>query len=363
MKSNYFEAIAILIGTVVGAGILGIPYVIAKAGFLTGIVTIILVGLAIMIINYFYGEITLKIKGKHQLTGYANILLGKWAKRIATFSLIFGIYGAMIAYLIGEGQALSSIFQGNPLIYSLIFFVFMSTIVFIGIKAVGHSELLLVTIVLLIIFLISLFSLTNIKLDNLLFFNPYYLAIPYGVILFAFLGASAIPEMRIELSRQKNKLLKAITIGSLVPIVVYIIFSSVVVGVCGGATTEIATACLGDSIGYKMIIFGNLFAVFAMATSSIALALALKQMYWFDYKLNKHLAWGLTVFIPLIVFLLGMQSFIKTIAITGSVAGGVDGILITLMYWKINKSKKSLILGTILVLMFTAGLIYTILNI
>jgi len=363
MKSNYFEAIATLIGTVIGAGILGIPFVIAKAGFITGTITIILIGLAVLAMNYFYGVVILNVKGKHQLTGYARILLGKWAKRIAAFSLIFGIYGAMIAYLIGEGRALSNIFSGNPLIFSLLFFIFVSIIVFIGIKAVANSELFMVVIVLFIVLLISVLSFTKINVTNLVMFNPLYLALPYGVVLFAFLGASAIPEMKIELGRQKNKLLKAIVIGSLIPIAVYIIFSLIVVGVCGGNTSEIATTCLGEHIGSHMIIFGNLFAVFAMATSSIALALALKQMYWFDFKLNKNLAWALTMFIPLIIFLLGMHSFIKTIAITGSVAGGVDGILITLMYWKIKKSKKTLILGTILVLMFVGGLIYTILQI
>ena len=41
MKRKEYEAIALLVGTIIGAGILGIPYVVARAGFWTGIVNIV----------------------------------------------------------------------------------------------------------------------------------------------------------------------------------------------------------------------------------------------------------------------------------------------------------------------------------
>ena len=37
MEKRFLEAVAVLIGIVIGAGVLGIPYVVAKAGFLTGL--------------------------------------------------------------------------------------------------------------------------------------------------------------------------------------------------------------------------------------------------------------------------------------------------------------------------------------
>ena len=37
MKLDFWEAVATVVGTIIGAGIFGIPYVVAKAGFLTGI--------------------------------------------------------------------------------------------------------------------------------------------------------------------------------------------------------------------------------------------------------------------------------------------------------------------------------------
>lgn len=57
---------------VIGAGILGIPYVVAKAGFLTGLLDLIIIGLAVLVLNLYVGEIMLRTKEDHQLTGYAE---------------------------------------------------------------------------------------------------------------------------------------------------------------------------------------------------------------------------------------------------------------------------------------------------
>ena len=79
MKINkpFLEAVATLIGTMVGAGVLGIPYVFARAGFVTGLIDLIILGTAIVFIYLYLGEVVLRTKGNHQLTGYAEKYLGK----------------------------------------------------------------------------------------------------------------------------------------------------------------------------------------------------------------------------------------------------------------------------------------------
>ena len=298
-QEGYFEAIAVLVGTVIGAGVLGIPYVIAKSGFITGAVMIVIIGLAIMITNLCLGEVVLRTPGNHQLTGYAEKYLGKAGKKLMTFTMIFGIYGALIAYIIGEGVALSEIFSITSRQASLLFFAFMAFVIFVGLKMIKKLELILSFIVLSIVLLISAFSFNWIDLTNLATFNIRNIFIPYGVILFSFLGAAAVPEMKEILVKQRKKLKKAIIIGSIIPFVAYLIFALVVVGVTGLNTTQIATIGLGNLIGNYMIIFGNLFAIFAMGTSFLTLGLALKEMYNYDYNLSKTKAWLLTCFVPL----------------------------------------------------------------
>jgi tyrosine-specific transport protein len=368
MEKHTLRAAALLCGTVIGAGVLGIPYVIAKAGFLTGLLTILILGIAILTLNLFFGEIVLRTPGRHQIPGYAEKYLGKWGKRVMLFSMFAGIYGALIAYLIGEGESLSAIFGFSPLIFSLIFFIISSILIFLGLKTIVKYELVFSTLILILIIAISAFSIFSGKfnLANLATFNLKNILIPYGVILFAFVGAAAIPEMKECIIKERKKLKKAIIIGSVVPLIFYLIFAFAVVGVTGLNTTEVATIGLGSVLGPSILIFGNIFAIFAMFTSFLTLGLAMKQIYMYDYKIKPILSWALTVFVPLIIFLVGAKSFIKVIGITGAFAGGMDGILIVLMFWRARKLGqrqpeyklgKKHVIGLFLILVFIIGIV------
>jgi len=364
---NYYQAIAILIGTVIGAGVLGIPKIIADLGLVAGIIEILLLGGLVLITNLFLGEIVLSFKTCNQLTGYAEKILGKKGKTAMAISMIGGIYGALLAYIIVEGRVLGAIFNINPFLVSIVFFMAAAIAVYLGISFIKSSELIMSSIILGIILLLAILSLPFISLTNITPFNIIGILPAYGVILFAFLGAAAIPEMRICLAKQKQKLKSAIIIGSIIPFIIYAIFAIVVVLVTGLSTTEVATIGLGETIGLHMVLLGNLFAAFAMATSFLVLGLALKDMYHLDYKINHFVSWLLACFPSFILFIVGIRSFTKTIGITGAVAGGLEGFLIVFMHWKLKakrkpeyKITKSILLGLIIMTVYIIGAVYSI---
>ncbi|MBD3354544.1 GerAB/ArcD/ProY family transporter [Candidatus Woesearchaeota archaeon] len=341
---KFWIAVATLVGTIIGAGILGLPYVIAQAGFWTGVLDIILLGSIVLLLYLYLGEVVLRTKGLHQLPGYAEKYLGKLGKKLMVFAMFFGNYGALIAYIIGVGSATAAIFGGfsmfglSPsLFYSLIFFIVVAFIILVGLKAVGNSELLMLPLIIGIVLFIAAASFGKIDIINLTSFNIFKILIPYGVILFAFLGASSIPVLREQLVNNEKQIKKAIFIGVLIPIISYLIFAVAVVGVTGSSTTEVATIGLGESIGMYMILIGNFLAIITMTTSFLTLGLALKESYNYDYKLNQNIAWALTCFPPLIIALSGFTTFVKIIGLSGVIAGGLEGVLITLMALKAKK--------------------------
>ncbi|MEK6973954.1 MAG: aromatic amino acid transport family protein [Nanoarchaeota archaeon] len=338
MSRSLLEAIATLTGTTIGAGILALPYVVQKAGFLTGLLDFFIIGLSILFINLAMGEVALRTKENHQLTGYANKYLGKKGKLIALLVMIFGIYGALTAYIIGEGKALAALFGGNELLYSFLFFLIASSIVFIGIRIVKKFELVLASVSVLLIMLIIAMSIGKVNLDNLEQFDIKNLLIPYGVIFFAFLAIPAIPEMKEELSRNKKDLKKAIIIGTSIPFIAYILFTFAIIGAAGLNTSEIATLNLEKAINNKVaVFFGFLLPIFSMSTAFLSLALALKEMYMYDLRLNKNVALILTVLVPLIVVLLGVTDFIKILSVVGALVAGVDGFLVIAIWRKAKK--------------------------
>jgi len=309
---------------------------------------------------YLYLErITRKTKGHHQLTGYAEIYLGKKGKTLMWLSMLIGIYGAITAYYIGISKSLSALFGGPLLIYGSLIFIITTILIYKGINTIKNYELYFGTITVTIIILISILLIPNINLNNLATINLSSIFAPYGVILFAFLGAAAIPEMKEELKRNKKMLRKAIIMGGLIPLLIYIIFSFAVIGTTGLETTQVATIGLGEKVGFHMVWLGNLFAIFAMSTSFVVLGLALRHVFNYDYNISKKFSTTLACLIPFLLFLIlkNWAGFANVINVTGVFAGGLEGVLIMLMYWNFNK-KANKIPGLLLIALFITGAIF-----
>jgi amino acid permease len=332
--ASYWSGVATYTGTVIGAGILAIPFVVQQAGFWNGILLVGVIGLIMMLVNLMLGEMLLRTKGRHQLTGIAEKYLGPWGKHLMAISLFVGAYGALIAYIIGQGAALSAIFGGSPFIWSSIFFVIMSAILLAGINGLLKSENILSSIKGVLFIVILAVLLFNMNTNSFNGFRISSMFLPFGAVIFAFLGTAAIPEVTAELQRNKKVVKKALMIGSLIPIFAYALFAAGVIGVTGASTTQVATVGIGRLLGRAATILFNGFAALGMATAYLGLSFAVRDSLKFDYDMKKSLAWFLAIIVPITAILLGATSFIGVIEVAGALGGGLAGVLIILMHGK-----------------------------
>ena len=174
----------------------------------------------------------------------------------------------------------------------------------------------------------------DINITNLYTFNVANIFLPFGVVLFAILSFSAIPEIRIILNKDKKLMKKSIITSVIVCTVFYTLFTFVVVGFKGVETPEIATLALG-----KVFV---LLGIFTMFTSYLAIGGALQQNFMFDDRMKKTKAWFLSSVGPIILFLITQLSdyfsFTRLLSIGGVVSGGLTGILILFM---VRNAKKN----------------------
>lgn len=335
IQGRSFKAIAILVGTTIGAGIFGIPLVISKIGFLPGVLYLFILGCLTLLLNLVYGEIILRTPGDHQLTGYAKIYLGKMGGKIATLALFISLYGALLAYLIKIGEFLSLI-SGiqNPTLFSFLFFIFVTIAIFFGLRAVSFLEGLIVFFLLGLIFLIAILGFEKIDLLNFSGANLAFLFLPYGVILFALTGSPVIPEMEEILRKEHQQLKKTIIIGSLIPLFVYILFATVIIGICGNLTSDDAISGLVLFLPSWIVDLGAILGILSMGSSYLALGYVLREVWYRDFKFSKTFSPFLACFPSLILFLLGAKSFIGVLGITGAVSGGLTGIVVVSIFEK-----------------------------
>jgi len=286
-----------------------------------------------ILLNLMYGEVVLRAKGDHQLTGYSQIYFGSWGKLIAMLSLIIGLYGALLAYLIQIGRFAAELATvGNPLVWSIIFFVFASVAVLRGVRFIAELEIFLAMGFAVLLLVLFGGALPKIDLINYASFRPQNILAPFGVLLFALTGASVIPEVEEVLRRSHSKLKRAILYGSVVPLAIYLLFATTVIGVSGAMTSEDAITGLIGILPRGVIAGGALLGILTMGSSFLTLAYILREVWYRDYHIVRPLAWGLAVFPPLILFALGLSSFFRVLQFTGALTGGMTGILISALY-------------------------------
>ncbi len=329
MKRDVFYAVMIIIGTCIGAGFLGIPYVAAKTNFFIALLELILIGALILIINLMLGKIAIKTKENHQLSGYAMKYLGKKGYYLMQFSMLVGIYSAIIAYLIGIGKSLSILTSYDYFTLSIATGIITAIILKGNLSAVKSFEKWANLLILTIILILTFSFLNKIDYQNFLIINSKNVFLPFGVILFAMLSFAAIPQAKIILKNKKD-LKKAIIIGTIIPIIFYALFTFIVVGYLGPNTPQVSTLALGKA----SIILG----ILTMLTSYIALGNALQEEFVFDEKINKRTSWLLVTSIPVAVFilmnLLKIDSFAYVLSVGGNVSGILTIVLIIAMYMK-----------------------------
>ena len=366
------KAIAIMVGAIVGAGVLGLPYVFAQAGYLIGLVTLLIVGGVILLEFLLVAQLAVETPGKHQLVGLAKRYLGNKGKMLMQIVIFLAIWGALLAYTVGSGDVFSSFFTtqaiyGIPLkiIFSLVFLFTLSIPIYFGLKATENVELPLVIFLITLIIAMCAFAINRVDIANFQTINLANSFLPYGIILFAISGSMVIPEVKQALKGNAKLIKTTVLIGGITPLALYLFFTTVVVGVVGDKASEVATIAFGQLTNPIVIVIGNIFAIFAMATSFIVLGLVLKDTFIQDLKIKNNQAYLMTISVPLVMMFFA-KSFAQILGVTGAFSIGFGGILVGVMALKARKykSKKGLDIKNtpapyLVIIVFAIGIILT----
>ncbi|MBI2574081.1 MAG: hypothetical protein HYV78_01665 [Candidatus Wildermuthbacteria bacterium] len=334
MNSSFALGLSTLLGTIIGAGIFALPYVVSKSGAASGIFYLLFLGAVMALLHLCFGEICLRTAEKHRLIGYAQKYIGFSGKVLVTISTLAGTIGALLAYIILGGafleMLLSRVLPLSGYAFSLLFWGALSFFVFQSIRAVAKAELVMNAVLFAAVVLLLAFTLPKADISNFSLFNANYLFLPFGVMLFSLSGGSAIPEIAelLKSGRDKKSLFKLIALGFGIVVALYALFTFGVVGVSGENTTKDALEGLRASLGDGVVAVGALFGLLAVATSYLILGDYLKNSFVRDYRYPPLVSGIVAVGIPLALFAYGFQEFISVIGVAGTVMGVLEGATI-----------------------------------
>lgn len=372
MLSRSAQATLLLLGTIVGVGMFGIPFVFVQAGFLTGAFGLAVVAAIAVVVHLAYAKVVLHTPSLHRLPGYVGLYLGSGAEWAARLSHFLGLGGALLAYLVLGGSFLGSLIAGvypaAPAWWGpFAFYLLGVAIIFWDIRFESLANAVLTIGLILAVVILAFSLLPRISSWPLGSFQFGRLAQPYGVLLFAMAGAAVIPDMMRTLAKNDwRKVGKVVVGGTLLPAALYLIFAFFVVGASGTETTPDAIGGLAAKFGEGYLMAGAVIGFLATITSFVPLGLTLKGMLVSDLGIKPQPAWLVTALVPAVLYLLGFHDFIAIISVVGAVAIGVDSVFILLLEREAMQKHRAggfrfALRGGIrflLILIFVAGIIY-----
>jgi tyrosine-specific transport protein len=356
---NYTQLIGgilLVSGTTIGAAMLALPVITGFAGFIPSVILLMFFWLYMTFTAFLMLEVNLWMEQQANLVSMAKKTLGKWGEVVSWITYLFLLYSLTTAYVAGSGPIVIDIvglltgywipsWTGSiPLLLIFGFFVYKGT------KSVDYVNRFLMLGLVLAYGILTIFITPHVNTHLLSHDKPKFLLIAVSIVATSFGFHIIIPSLTAYFERDARRIRQAILIGSIIPLVVYIVWEMLCLGIIplegkyglieGYAQGVNGAHLLSEILGTTFIAqVARIFAFFAIVTSFLGVSLSLTDFLADGLKIKKNrtgrlLLYVMVFFPPLVFTLTNPRAFLSALEYAG--AYGVVillGLMPALMVW------------------------------
>ncbi len=359
MRSRLFGGTLLVIGTSIGGGMLALPIVTAGAGIFYSVLSLIGCWLLMTLGALLILEVNLRLPEGSHMVSMARETLGLPGQIIAWVTFLFLLYTLLAAYISGGGDLIYGLLHEAHIelprsLTTCLFTLVFGGVIYSGIRAVDYVNRGL------------MFAKLGTYLILIIIITPYiqipkwsggeWLALPQSVMVLitSFGFATILPSLRDYFKSDVNELRQLIFMGSLIPLVAYIIWIAAIDGVIERfeliklMTSSHATSGLSETLRHSIHhgwinAFFNFFSSICMLTAFLGVSLGLFDFLSDGLKLKKNGRQGwlilcLTFTPALVIVLLYPGIYIQALNYAGISCVILLLILPILMAWQGRKN-------------------------
>ena len=360
MNSKLLGGILLVVGTTIGAGMLALPVATAQLGFWGSSILLIACWAVMTTCAFLFLEVNLWLPANSNVISMAEVTLGKVGQSITWIVYLLLLYSILSAYIAGGGDLLHYLLTTSNVKISvpqadILFTVLFGFIVYCGIRSVDYVNRGLMFgklgALLLLIFLIFPFvSSTNLNSGE---FKYVFSPTSISVTVVAFACLIIIPSLRSYFGDDIKSLKKAILIGTLIPLVCYILWNMVIMGVIPLEGTPGLKALLNSSSSNSGLVaaltsllqkdtitlLAKFFTSICVATSFLSASLSLSDFLSDGLRISKKgygniIVFGATFIPPVLIVLFYPNAFFFFLQYAGVWCFILMILLPPLMVWR-----------------------------
>ena len=329
---SVWEAACIITGYGIGGGVMSMPYLAARIGFINACLVLVIAFAASYVLHLMIADLSLKTEDGGQIIACLNQFLFKGKlKKVLTFSF-FGLMLAILftnltGYITGAEEILVSLLPISPFVAKLLFYLLAAAVVIFGLKAVGVSEKISIAVIFVLIGVLAVASFFRPSREVPLFtFDTNGVLAYFGMAMFSLSAFFSVPQAVEGLEDDKKKIKKAVFLGFLNNFILIVVINFCAL-LASEDVTEVAMTGWSAGIGLWAQIVGGVFTLLAMLTTYWSLSLALSDIVRETLKWNEKLSWLVATLPSLILALVNLGGFMGIMR----TAGGLISIIIAVM--------------------------------
>jgi tyrosine-specific transport protein len=362
-KGSLLGGILLVSGCCIGAGMLGLPVLSSITGFKPSIVMMIFAWLYMLSTALLLLEVNLWFKDDVSLVSMAGRTLGNVGKAVAWFVFLYLFYSLMVGYIAASSELFTDFIEEFTQISfpdwvgGLAMIAIFGIALYLGTVAVDQFNRLLMLGLVLSYVLLVIIGMPHVDTSFLQHTNWKASVFVLPVLIISFGYHNLIPSLTTYLQRDVKRLKLILIIGSLIPLLIYVVWEWLILGLIplegkGGFIEaldngEMATRALKMATGVSWVVeVAQYFAFFAIVTSFLGVALSFIDFLADGLSIKKN-AIGqfylccLVLIPPFIFALVHPKIFLAALNFAGGFgAVVVFGILPALMAWSGRYYKK-----------------------
>lgn len=228
-----FGSIYLILGTCIAAGMLGLPIVTAQYHFTLTALMIFSAWLIMSIGAWCLLKVNMQMPRNANFISMSEATLGKTVKIITWFVYLMLLYSLICAYLAASGDLLHTLILDMKIVTPravatcLAAFI-LGYIVYLGIRSVDLTNRFLMSAKFIICMLLIGSVLPFSHFNELSQGNWHFSGAAFLVVITSFGYASILPSIRDYLNNDKKKLMRVVFLGSIIPMILYFIWVSII---------------------------------------------------------------------------------------------------------------------------------------
>ena len=360
-------ATTLLAGTIIGAGVFSLPYVVSRVGLVPGLLELLVFGAVYSVIHLMYAALSETRERDHQFFYFAHKYLPRWLAGSASYIILIELILVLTVYLTLVPAFAHTAFGVGGMIAVFGFWLLGSLFMHVSLRWLGIAEfvgtLSIVGIIALLVCAAWGMPLTtpSFGVGTIVLF-----LLPFGPLLFSLSGRPAIPEVVAEHRAAKKEqkpfsLTTTILVGTLIPVLLYAVFVVSVLKINPSASPEVLDSLY--MLSSTLLSLLGVMGLLTLWTSYFIIGINVRDILHIDLHESRWIGSAIAWVLPLVLYIAGVQDFLAVVSFVGGIFLALEGIFVMMMWNRAFPTRRDRWVRWPLYFIFFLAIVYAIIHI